>query len=54
MSSADRFVWRQRPSGVVVIFFAGVFGFARSFRWSSIFRRGTPFTIQSGAGAPYR
>ena len=32
-----------------------VFGCAfRSFRCSSIFRRGTPFFIQSGAGAPFR
>jgi len=43
-----------RSDAVVVIFFAGVFGFARSFRCSSIFRRGTPFFIQSGAGAPFR
>ena len=44
----------QRPSAVVVIFFTGGFGLARSFRCSSILRRGTPFTIQSGAGAPVR
>lgn len=42
------------PAAVVVIFFTGGFGFARSLRCSSIFRRGTPFTIQSGAGAPIR
>ena len=39
---------------VVVVIFAGVFGLARSFRCSSIFSRGTPFSIHSGAGAPFR
>ena len=51
---SDQRSTRPCGDGVVVIFFAGVFGLARSFKCSSIFRRGTPFTIQSGAGAPIR
>lgn len=45
---------RTAGSYMVGIFFGGVFGLARSFRCSSILRRGTPLTIQSGAGAPFR
>ena len=45
---------QRPPSGTVVIFLTGGFPLARSLRCSSIFRRGTPVVIQSGAGAPIR
>jgi hypothetical protein len=43
------------PASVVVVMRrAGGLGFARSFKWSSILSRGTPFVSQSGAGPPIR
>jgi hypothetical protein len=41
-------------ASVVIFLVGGSAFFCRSFRCSSIFRRGTPFTIQAGAGAPFR
>ncbi len=61
-SAGSRFRFRSsgfrvqgyRPLSVAVVVFLAGAGLARSFRCSSIFRRGTPFVIQSGAGAPFR